>query len=216
MKKTLGCALIVLLSSGCSSEPVHVVVDNQVSARVTNLDALILKPVDPAERSVLAEPVGYLGLPVRQMAKQLETSLVKKGVKQLPIAISSFVDLSQADHRRALGDEIAEGFFHEMQARGYNLIDHRAIAFADRSEQELSLSEYYRRHRVSYVLSGSYIVNSAGVTVNARMVDTITHQVVATGQSEFGVRQLEGSLPGYNPFSSRDGMIIENGGVPAQ
>lgn len=215
MNKTLGCALMVLLGSGCADRPIHVLVDNEVSARVTNIDALRAPPAAVAESDQLAPPVGYLGAPVRQIARQLEVSLVKQGIKQLPIAITGFVNLSQADHRRSLGDEIAEGFFHELQARGYNLIDHRAIAFANRSEQELSLAEYYRRHRVSYVLGGSYTVNSSGVTLNARMVDTITHQVVATGQSEFSIGQLEGRLPGYDPFSSRDGLIIENGGVPA-
>lgn len=217
MNKTLGALLIALLFSGCSRGPIHVLVDNEVSARVTNINQLQpdLKPLEPAERSELAAPVGYLGVPVRQMAEQLETGLVKRNIKQLAIAITGFVDLSQTDRRRTLGDEIAEGFFHELQARGYNLIDHRAIGFANRSEQELPLSEYYRKHRVSYVLGGSYIVNSSGITVNARVLDTITQQVVATGQSDFAVSQLEGALPGYDPFSSRDGMIIENGGVPA-
>ena len=215
MNKILGYVLTGLLVSGCADRPIHVVVDNEVSARVANVDLLQPKSADLDARNA-SDPVGYLGLPVRQIADQLEASLVKRGIKSLPIAISRFVDLSQADQLRTLGDEIAEGFFHELQGRGYNLIDHRALAFANRNEQQLSLPEFYRRHRVSYALSGSYIVNSSGVTVNARMLDTITHQVVATGQSEFGIHQLEGALPGYDPFSSRDGMIIENGGIPAR
>jgi TolB-like protein len=215
MNKFLGFSLLtLLLISGCAQQPTHVIVDNAVSVNVLNLQQL--QPRDPARGSVLAEPVGYLGSSVRQMAEQLETGLAKKGIKRLPIAITGFVDLSQAERRRTLGDEIAEGFFHELQARGFNLIDHRAIAFADRDEQTLPLSEFYRQHRISYVLGGSFIVNSDGVTVNARVLDTVTNQVVATGQSEFGIEQLEGRLPGYDPFSSRDGMIIENGGVPAQ
>ncbi|MEH6652356.1 MAG: FlgO family outer membrane protein [Motiliproteus sp.] len=213
MKKTLGFSLLALLVGGCTQQPTHVIVDNAVSVNVMNPQQL--QPQDPAERSALGEPVGYLGGSVRQMAEQLETGLAKQGIKRLPIAITSFVDLSQADRQRTLGNEIAEGFFHELQARGFNLVDHRVIAFADRDEQELSLAEFYRRHRISYALGGSYIVNSDGVTVNARILDTVTNQVVATGQSDFGIDQLEGSLPGYDPFSSRDGMIIENGGVPA-
>lgn len=213
MNKTLGVSLLALLIGGCTQQPTHVIVDNAVSVNVMNPQQL--QPQDPAERSALREPVGYLGGSVRQMAEQLETGLAKQGIKRLPIAITSFVDLSQADRQRTLGNEIAEGFFHELQARGFNLVDHRVIAFADRNEEELSLAEFYRRHRISYALGGSYIVNSDGVTVNARILDTVTNQVVATGQSDFGIDQLEGSLPGYDPFSSRDGMIIENGGVPA-
>lgn len=213
MTKTLAFGLLAaLLGSGCTQQPTHVIVDNMVAVKVMNLEQL--QPQDPAERSTLAQPVAYLGGSVRQMAEQIETGLAKQGIKRLPIAITGFVDLSQAERQRTLGDEIAEGFFHELQSRGFNLVDHRVIGFADRNEQELPLSEFYRQHRISYVLGGSYIVNSNGVTVNARMLDTVTNQVVATGQSEFGIEQLEGSLPGYDPFSSRDGMIIENGGVP--
>jgi TolB-like protein len=216
MNKILGAVLIALLSSGCADKPMEVVVINQVSARIANIDTLKAKVAAPVARKA-SDPVGYLGLPVRQIADQLQASLINKGIKTLPIAIGGFVDLAQAEHRRSLGDELAEGFFHELQGRGYNLIDHRALAFANRDEQEqeLSLADYYRRHRVSYVLGGSYSVNSSGVTVNARLLDTITHQVVATGQSEFGIQQLEGAFPGYDPFSSRDGMIVENAGVPA-
>ncbi|MFT6913726.1 MAG: TolB-like protein [Motiliproteus sp.] len=214
MNKILGAVLIVLLSSGCADSPTQVVVINEVSARVANIDVFKARAATPVVRKA-SDPVGYLGLPVRQIADQVEAGLISKGIKTLPIAISSFVDLSQPGHRRGLGAELAEGFFHELQGRGYNLIDHRALAFANRDEQELSLADYYRRHRVSYVLGGSYIANSSGVTLNARMLDTITHQVVATGQSEFAIQQLEGAFPGYDPFSSRDGMIIENAGVPA-
>ena len=213
MKQQIVPLLLAVVVSGCAERPIHVVVDNEVATRVTNVEQL-QPPQDPAERSQLAQPVSYLGVPVRQMAEQIESGLKAKGIKRLPIAISSFVELSAADQKRPLGDEIAEGFYHELQARGFNLIDHRIIPFADRNQAELPLAEFYRRHRISYVLGGTYSVNSSGITVNARMLDTVTQQVVATGQSEFGIDQLEGSLPGYDPFSSRDGMIIENGGVP--
>ncbi|WP_165840098.1 FlgO family outer membrane protein [Motiliproteus coralliicola] len=215
--KQLAVTLFTLsLVAGCADRPIHVVVDNEVATRVTNPEALQPTPTDPAERSAIAEPVSYLGGAVRQMAEQIETSLAQRGIKRLPIAITPFVELSAATEKRPLGDELAEGFYHELQARGFNLIDHRALPFADRSLENLPLAEYYRRHRISYVLGGTYNVNSSGVTVNARMLDTVTQQVVATGQSDFGIEQLEGAFPGYDPFSSQDGMIIENGGVPVQ
>lgn len=213
--KHFGVLLFICsLLAGCTGQPIHVVVDNEVSTRVANPEALNTRPSDPAQRSAISAPVGYLGGAVRQMAEQLETGLAGKGIKRLPIAITPFVDLTSTKMERPLGNELAEGFYHELQARGFNLIDHRALPFADRSTTNLPLSEYYRQHRVSYVLGGTYIVNSSGVTVNARMLDTITKQVVATGQADFGTEQLEGALPGYDPFSSQDGMIIENGGVP--
>lgn len=218
MKKQIWMLLPALLAGGCAvkvTEPVQVELTQPV--RVT------LAPDSPrpptADQPALATvPSGPLGVPVRQMAEQIDASLSKRGIKTLPIAISPFVDLDQPALHRGFGDQLAEGFYHELQARGYNLIDHRALPF-DESGAALAspaLAEYYRQHRISYVLSGTFSAQGSGVTVNARMLDTITQQVVATGQSQIGLETLEGELPGYNPFSSRDGMIIENGGVPAQ
>ncbi|OMH34043.1 hypothetical protein BGP75_12265 [Motiliproteus sp. MSK22-1] len=203
--------------AGCSfqSQPVRVVVENEVRTKVVNESALI-----PSERQLdrvsLGGTLPVFGQPVRAMSVQIEIALKKRGIKRLPITIAPFVDLSAPDRKRNLGNELAEGFFHEMQTRGFNLIDHKAIPFSKTGKKAVGsgLADYYRKHRISYVLSGTYIVNSDGILINARVLDVITRQVVATGQSQLASRDLEGGLPGYNPLDSRDGMIIENGGVP--
>ncbi|WP_210396077.1 FlgO family outer membrane protein [Motiliproteus sediminis] len=218
MMKRSGLLLPALLLAGCAvkvTEPVQVELQQPVQVTLAP-DSPRLPAADQPALATL--PSGPLGLPVRQMAEQIDASLRQRGIKTLPIAISPFVDLDQPAAHRGFGDQLAEGFYHELQARGYNLIDHRALPFGEGAAGLTSpaLSDYYRQHRISYVLSGTFSAQGDGVTVNARMFDTITQQVVATGQSQIGLQALEGGLPGYSPFSSRDGMIIENGGVPLQ
>lgn len=206
--------------AGCAQQvqaPIPVVVTNEVRTRPVEAKAPVSEP-ERSDRGALGQPLGRFGTPVRTMADQIEIGLRRQGIKRLPMAITSFVDLSAPTKTRGLGDEIAEGFFHELQARGFNLIDHKAIPFATGHPHKhpSTLSEFYRDHRISYVLSGSFSRNPDGVVVQARVLDTVTRQVVATGQAEIDVTELEGGLPGYDPLSSRRGMIVENGGVPVQ
>ena len=217
MKNIISWGLCLLVVAGCSfqSQPVRVVVENEVRAQVVN-EAALAPTEGQLARISLGGTLPVFGKPVRAMSAQIEVALKKRGIKRLPITIAPFVDLSAPGRKRNLGNELAEGFFHEMQTRGFNLIDHKAVPFPSKGKKaaELSLTDYYRKHRISYVLSGTYIVNSDGILINARVLDVITKQVVATGQSQLAASGLEGGLPGYNPLDSRDGMIIENGGIP--
>ncbi|MCW9052709.1 MAG: FlgO family outer membrane protein [Motiliproteus sp.] len=218
MKQIALISTFLLATVGCafqSDKPVRVVVENEVRTRVVNETALAPTEERRAKQA-LGGTVPVFGVPVRTMAAQIEASLKQRGIKRLPITITPFVDLAAPKKQRHLGTELAEGFFHELQVRGFNLIDFAALPFADTGDNSAPypLTDFYRNHRISYVLSGTYIVNSDGIIINARVLDTVTKQVVATGQSQLSVGDLEGSLPGYNPLDSRDGMIVENGGVP--
>jgi len=217
MHKRITAPLVVALLAGCAvkvTEPVAVVVQQPIPVSLS--DAQVAKVAEQHAADPLGAPAGAFGLPVRRIAEQLHASLSQRGIRTLTLAISPFVDLDQPTLHRDVGEQLAEGFYHELQARGYNLIDHRALPFGDADPANLTpkLAEFYRQHRISYVLSGTFSSHPDGVTVNARMLDTVTRQVVATGRSQVGLAALEGGLPGYDPLGSRGGMIIENAGVP--
>ncbi|WP_207062790.1 FlgO family outer membrane protein [Motiliproteus sp. SC1-56] len=220
MGKALGVAVLLITVAGCVQQPVPVVVTGPVQTHVLSVPEphSALSPEPASGRAALKAPVAPLGEAVRRMAEQLEAGLREKGIRTLPIAITPFVALEAAPSPGVLGNEIAEGFFHELQARGFNLIDHTAIAFqtGHAPKHPQALSDFYREHRISYVLSGTYSTHSDGVVIQARLLDSVSRQVAATGQARVPSAALEGGLPGYNPLSSQQGMIIENGGVPAQ
>ncbi len=206
MKPVFLSLLAVLLLSGCEIQllrPLPVVIQNpEALTRIPGNRA----PQQEAIQTAIAE-----------MAVQLERGLQKQGIKRLPITITRFVDLAAPNDYRPLDSELAEGFYHELQSRGFNLIDQMAVAYpSDQTPlDELRLSDIYREHGISYVLSGTYSVRPDGLGVNVRILDSVTRQVVASGRSQLAAEVLEGSFPGYSPLSSEDGMIIENGGVPS-
>ncbi len=225
MKNIIALGFCALLLVGCAlppKEPLRVVVENEVRTRVVGDSGRgqppAMKQASKKQAAALGDTVTLFGEPVRVMAQQIEVGLNQRGIKRLPITVAPFVELSGQGRKRKLGAELAEGFFHELQVRGFNLIDYQPQAFADPDQAvaDMGLSDFYRRHRISYVLSGTYTVNSDVLIINARVLDTVTRQVVATGQAQLMAEQLEGRLPGYNPLDSRDGMIVENGGVPLQ
>ncbi len=217
MKHSLLAIFIVVFISGCAltaqKEPVRVVVENQVRTTVVD-DQRFSNGSTPLQSAIgNAQPV--FGQPVREMARQLEIGLKDKGIKTLPIAITPFVDLNKPKEDHPMGVELAEGFFHELQVRGFNVVDYQALPFKKGQQKTIEfLPDFYRQYRISYVVTGTYIITPDGALLNARVLDTVSQQVVATGQSKLSTADLEGGLPGYNPMSGRDGMIIENGGVP--
>ncbi len=206
MKQVILPWLAALLLSGCEIQllrPLPVVIQNPEALGRTLGDRV---PQQTAIQAVITE-----------MAGQLESGLRKQGIKRLPITITRFVDLAAPNDYRPLDSELAEGFYYELQSRGFNLIDQMAIAYpSDQTPlDELKLSDIYREHGISYVLSGTYSVRPDGLGVSVRILDSVTRQVVASGRSQLAAEVLEGRIPGYNPLSSEDGMIIENGGVPS-
>ena len=64
-------------------------------------------------------------------------------------------------------------------------------------------------------MTGTYAQHSDGLVINARVIDTTTRQVLATGQTHIPNERLEGAIPGYDPLEAlNQGLIIENRGGP--
>lgn len=199
----------------------QVVVTNEVRTKVVNTEALAQLAAVEQQSDQLGEAVPLVGEPVRIMSAQIEAALKEKGIRTLPITVVPFVELQKPHQTTEFGVEVAEGFYHELQARGFNLIDFQTVGFDGTSQpahkqKQPKLSDLYKQHRISYVVTGNYTATADGVNIHARVLDTVTRQVVASGQSHIGVAALEGGLPGYHPMSSREGFIVENGGVPTQ
>lgn len=223
-----GVALLLslLLLGGClqSKEPVRVVVENEVQTRLLDADGQVVDTSALMQRhQALGTEVPGYGMPVRALAEQMEAALNKHGIKTLTLTVTPFVDLQQPREASNFGMELADGLYHELQSRGFNLIDYQVIGLTARtseldddearSKQPL-ISHFYQDHRINYVVTGNYFANSDGVVIRSRVLDTVTRQVVASGQSHMPRSALEGDYPGYNPLRVREGMIIENGGVP--
>ena len=95
------------------------------------------------------------------------------------------------------------------------MVDYRAVSLVTTDKQRVSkgtLPQLQQQYKIYYILTGTYARHGDGVVLNARILDVITRQVVAAGQSHISYKRLESMLPGYDPVDALNrGYIIENG-----
>lgn len=171
--------------------------------------------MEPGSPIVELDPVSVA---TDEIGAQLEEGLSQARVQRLPIAVMPFVERPSRGRDNALGERVSESFIYQLQSREFNLVDYRAVSMNTTVKPELNakmISGLRNRYRIYFVLTGTYARYNGGIVINARVLDTTTRQVVASGQSHITDAQLEGDLPGYDPLTAmRKGMIIENGEGP--
>lgn len=212
MKKLLLCSFLL---SGCAwqgfgPEPQPVVAPEPVVQEPVISSAGL---ASIAIRDQLYDPVSEA---VAELSIQLQAGLQTNRVKRLPLAVMPFVDLNRARERYsgALGERLGDSFVYQLQQKDYNLIDYRAVSLLTTARDPLTkqnMSSLRNRFRIYFLLTGTYARYPDGVVVNARVLDTTTRQVLASGQVHLPDSRLEGGAPGYDPIKAiQKGMIIEN------
>jgi len=210
MKKLL---LLSILLSGCTwnqaPPPPASVVEPVVAEPVITSAALSSVDLRDQVYDPVSEAVAQLGI-------QLQEGLQANRVQRLPMAVMPFVDLQRARERFTgeLGERVAENFVYQLQQNGYNLIDHRAVSMLTTVRDPLNkqnLSGLRSRYRIYFLLTGTYARYPDGLVINARVLDTTTRQILASGQTHIPDSRFEGGTPGYDPRKALEkGMIIEN------
>ncbi|MDF2181759.1 FlgO family outer membrane protein [Neptuniibacter sp. CAU 1671] len=229
MKKLLLTTLTSLLLGGClqlssQEHPVSVHIESMSDSAAAQL-AQQEAPSAPAGQ--LSEVPGagsgtdYISQAVAEMATQLEKGFDQNNIKRLPVAVIPFVNLMQTSESGPMGERLADSFVYQLQQRGYNLVDYRAVSLVTTTKEPLSrrnLSGLRQQFKIYFVLTGTYAQHPDGVVFNARLLDTTTRQVLASGQTHVSNARLEGDLPGYDPLQAQQkGLIVENGpGYSAQ
>jgi TolB-like protein len=222
--KIILLAFIVLLS-GCNTQGIKSPFSNKMSTQeareiveqAIEVDSLsefakpsptALVPVNPNHYDPVSEAVA-------QMADQMILGLRQNRVKRLPVAVLPFKSLRHSVHDDLFGARISESFIYPMTQRGYNMVDYRAVSLATTEKSPVSkgsLPALQQQYKIYYILTGTYAKHGDGVVLNARILDVITRQVVATGQSHISYKRFESILPGYDPINALNkGFIIENG-----
>lgn len=225
--RLLFLSLIGLFLAGCERVPV-VTVDLGGQPKATE-QLPELKLNEAIDVQTETAPVGVVFRPLhgadpiseatRQISERLSEGLAQARVQRLPMAIIPFVESPKVLKKDKLADRISESFIYQLQHRGFNLVDYRATSLVTTSKgsEAAQLSSLRSRFRVYFVLTGTYARYPDGIVINARVLDTTTRQVLASGQSHVTNDQLEGMLPGYDPLkAARRGMIIENGYGPVE
>ncbi|MFW1676652.1 FlgO family outer membrane protein [Pontibacter sp. JAM-7] len=223
MKKLLLLSITLLSLSGClqqsgQQQPVSVHVESVSESAAAQLSQQPQSVTAATALSYVDGSAGtqdFISQAVAEMAVQLEQGLDQNHIQRLPLAVIPFVQLMQPSQSGPMGERLAESFVYQLQQRGYNLVDYRAVSLVTTSKEPLSrrnLSGLRQQFKIYFVLTGTYAQHPDGVVINARLLDTTTRQVLASGQTHISNDRLEGGLPGYDPVKALEqGFIVENG-----
>jgi len=133
------------------------------------------------------QDAGIVNQLVSTLSDQLTQNKDFEDIKLPTIAITSFVCLETFKATSRLSNIISENLIHEMQVRGYKVIDFKMmdnIKIDSRGDFLFSrdISKLRKSLNIDYALTGTYTEYKSGTVVNARIVNLKTHVVLSTAQ----------------------------------
>ncbi len=134
-----------------------------------------------------AESAEVINQLVSSMSEQLTKNKNFSDIQSPVIAITSFVCLDNFKATSRLSNILSETFIHEMQIRGYRVIDFKTMGNIKIDSQgdflfSRDMSKLQSSLSVNYALAGTYIEYKSGIVINARIIDLKTHIVLSTAQ----------------------------------
>ncbi len=117
--------------------------------------------------------------------------------------VTSFVSLEDLSKTSHLGNILNENLLHEMQIRGYKVIDFKTmkkLKIAKDGDFIMSrdISKLTKDIHATYVLTGTFTNYLRGTVINARIVDLKTHIILSSAQVFIPKRFLKKILSKQN------------------
>ncbi|MDN3697813.1 MULTISPECIES: FlgO family outer membrane protein [Vibrio] len=197
MKKWLIMATVMLLTS-CAYSPIY-------NGK---------EPYSGSQFMLMDTPRHTMDFFVESMTEELMISNTSVSART-PIAVTSFVDLQSMDATNWLGNSVSEGFIHQLQRRGFKVVDFKATGSIQVTQQgDFALSRDWKdlaqEQDIQYILTGTMLRQEGGVLVNARVVGMQTRIVVATAQGFLPADRIGRDLDTLNSIRTQDGVIIRS------
>lgn len=148
---------------------------------------------------------------VNQLISALSNQLTQNkdfiNIEESKIAITSFVCLDNFKSVSRLSNILSENLIHEMQVRGYKIIDFKTmnnIHIDNKGDFLFSrdISKLRTDLNIDYALTGTYVKYKSGIVVNARIVDLKTHIVYSSAQIFIPKRVIKRIIPTGNHIPS--------------
>ncbi|MDG3088807.1 FlgO family outer membrane protein [Vibrio hannami] len=132
-----------------------------------------------------------------------------------PIAVASFVDLQHMDSTNWLGNTVSEAFIHQLQQRGFKVVDFKTTGSIRVTQQgDFAISrdwnDLMQEQQIQFVLTGTMLRQEGGIIVNARVVGLQSRIVVATAQGFLPADRVGLDLDTMNTIRTQDGLIIRS------
>ena len=147
------------------------------------------------------------------MADQLTNNRDLKNVSDSRIAIATFASMPSLVESDKIGLDIEERMIHEMQTRGFRIVDYKLTGSLKITEHgdfvySRHVADLRRDYNINYFLTG-VIENSAdGFVIHARLVDAQSNLVVSSAQAFLGARDASRLLRDFQ-MSDMPKIIID-------
>jgi TolB-like protein len=197
MKKWFIVAVTMLLAS-CSYSPIY-------NGK---------EPFSGSRFMLYENPKHTLDFFVESLTEQLMVTNTSISARS-PIAVTSFVDLQHMDSTNWLGNTVSEAFIHQLQQRGFKVVDFKttgSIRVTQQGDFAISRdwSDLMQEQEVQFVLTGTMLRQEGGVIVNARVVGLRSRIVVATAQGFLPADRIGLDMDTMNTIRTKDGLIIRS------
>jgi len=130
---------------------------------------------------------GKLNQLMSTLSDQLTMNKNFRNVSDPVIAITSFVNLEDFSATTRLSNIMSENLIHEMQVRGYKVIDFKMMEkIKIDAKGDFLFSRNVEKLRktlnINYALTGTYTEYQDGTVINARIINLQSHIVLSTAQ----------------------------------
>lgn len=130
---------------------------------------------------------GIMNELVSTLSSQLTQNKDFVNIGTSAIAITSFVSLEDLKSTSRLSNILSENLIHEMQIRGYRVIDFKTMNNIKIDEKgdflfSRDVTKLRSTLNVDYALTGTYTEYRKGTVVNARIINLKTHVVLSSAQ----------------------------------
>ena len=158
-------------------------------------------------KKVEYNPATELNNIAKFLSNQLTLNKEIKNVSNVTMAITSFVDVTDLKSTNKLGIMLSETLIHDMQIRGYKVIDYKTMDTVKINRKgdftfSRNILELTRNHDVQYFLTGTLTGLKNGIIVNARLINSKTKIVISTAQAFIPTYFVRNLLSEYKPYDT--------------
>lgn len=151
---------------------------------------------------------------VRFLTDQLVQNSDLKNIRDARIAVTSILDARYLKETHDLSLYMAENLTHELQIRGYKVIDYKLMNYihvSSDSDKVMSrnVTQLKETQNINYVVTGTYAAQSKGNFINLRMVDMQTNVIVSTAQAFISYKDMSLIIGKPTHFESQVRNVLQ-------
>ena len=166
------------------------------------------------EKNIDLPPVGDFNDKMKNLADQLDKNAAADNLSNTYV-VTSFTNLDKIDDTTALGRLISENLIYGLQMHKWRIIELRLSKGVDvNTAGEFFLSRDINKlrdeYKISGVATGTYSVAEGNLTINARVIDVNTGEVLSSAQTYVPVTMLP-KAPVQNENANKTMKIVSDG-----